>query len=233
MNKMMTMMSYLIFLSSCSSVKNEMVKNKEHEEFQKEYRVIDASMSIRPGWISEANRWAMENAKKDEDTNEREYSYFSYETMPMMDRDLACSLAKTKVKSTIASGVASFIEEKLSQVREGNTAIDDSLRSRGGLREYLETNLASKTAAMISGVQFINTYWEKRRFEKEKGAKRDYQAFTCAVLVRISKENLDYTLREARQKISRDITDEEVRKKVNDALENVEESFEKYKKGAL
>jgi hypothetical protein len=59
------------------------------------------------------------------------------------------------------------------------------------------------------------------------GAKRDFSAYTCAVLVKIKAETLQSAIDQARMEIMNRTQDKAMKEKVEQALQNVEENFDK------
>lgn len=221
----------LFLLYSCSSTKSEMdreLEERENEDIQREYKVIDASSNLRPAWIEDAEIWAKQYGK---DTNK--FRYFSYETTPKVDREIACALARTNAKSDIAGEIASFIEKTLASTTEGQATIDENDPQAGSLREYVENRLAQKTMSMINGASIAKTYWEKRRFEKDLGAKRNFKAYTCAVLVRMPANRLNSAIKRATDLVIENTKGTEQKEVVKRALEDVSDNFVKARQGMI
>ena len=53
----------------------------------------------------------------------------------------------------------------------------------------------------IRGAKVRKTYWEKRFYQKDLGAKKDYNAYTCAALIQISRKNLDRGIEQVTKKL--------------------------------
>jgi len=221
----------LVFIVGCSSTKDEMDRElveKENEHIKKEYLVTNASSSIRPGWVEDAELWAAKYGK-----DKKTFRYFSYETTPKVDREIACNIAEAKVKSTIAGEITSFIEKTLASSKEGQAAIDENNPKAKAMAEYVETTLAQKTMSMIHGASMVKTYWEKRKYLKERGAKRDFRGYTCAVLIRMNSERLKESVERASELLQKNAADQEVKDNVKKALENVDENFIKARQGLI
>jgi len=221
----------LIFAIGCSSTKDEMDKElveKKNEHIQKEFMVTNASSNIRPGWVEDAELWAAKYGK-----DKKTYRFFSYETTPKVDREIACNIAEAKVKSTIAGEITSFIEKTLASSKEGQAAIDENNPQTKAMAEYVETTLAQKTMSMIHGAAMVKKYWEKRKYLKERGAKRDFRGYTCAVLVRMNSETLKEAVDRASQLVEKNAEDKEVKDNVKKALKNVDENFIKARQGLI
>jgi hypothetical protein len=212
---------------SCSSTKKERVpEDVENEDIQKDYKVKDASSNIRPGWIEDAEVWAGGHGK---DT--AKYRFFSYETDPKVSRNISCNLAKANTRVDIASEITTFIDKSLGFSQEGNASVDENNPQVVALREYVENTLAEKVQALIHGAAVVKTYWEKRRYLKSEGAKKDYNAYTCAVLIRMSSKRLKNAVDEAANHVVSRVDDPETKAQVKKALDDASENFDKRRQG--
>jgi hypothetical protein len=221
----------LVFFSSCSSQKskdnvvkeNPAVKDVDNTAtIQKDYVVVDASSTIRPGWTVDAVDWATQS-----NLDTKENRYFAFETEPKVSREMACNLAKSNAKADVAGEVATFIRQTLGSSEEGQAAIDPNNPITQPLRSFVETSLASKIQEVIVGAGVDKSYWEKRNYKMKLGAKRDFSAYTCAVLVKIKAETLQSAIDQARMEIMNRTQDKAMKEKVEQALQNVEENFDK------
>ena len=93
------------------------------------------------------------------------------------------------------------------------------------LSEYVEDNLAKETQSFVIGSKTFKQYWEKRRFEKDLGAKKDYDGYVCSVLVKISKENLELAFNRANQKLVEKADTTKAKAKVAKVIEDAREAF--------
>ncbi|OFZ23273.1 MAG: hypothetical protein A2202_02820 [Bdellovibrionales bacterium RIFOXYA1_FULL_36_14] len=229
---MKTTLLVLLLLSvlvSCSSTKKEtLTEEKEHEDIQKEYTVIDSSSDKRPGWIENASLWAKMHGK-DLVVN----SYFSYETDPFQKKSMACSKAKASAYSDIARQIATFISKTMASSEEGTAAIDESNPKTESIRSFMEDTLAEKIQALIHGAKVEVTYWEKRKYEKALGAKKDYNAYTCAAFVSMENARLKEAIDKAANFTAASTDDPETKANVKKALEEVSNDFIKAKKGEI
>ncbi|WPU64260.1 hypothetical protein ACJVC5_19765 [Peredibacter sp. HCB2-198] len=226
---MMKLMSVLLILSlgvACSSKKK--VKDVDNSEtIARDYEVRDASSTVRPGWIEDAEVWV---AQENMDT--KKFRYFSYETEPKVNREIACNLAKANVRSDIASEITTFIQKSLAASTEGQAAIDANNPKTAPMREYVSNTLAERVQSLIHGAAVIKTYWEKRNYQQKLGAKKDHVGFTCATLIRME----DARLKAAIDKASEDLVekaDPELKDNVKKALENLDEDFVKARHGEV
>ena len=222
-------MATLVFMTGCSSTKDEKeLKEKEHEEIQRDFVVRDASSGARPGWIEDAELWAKQYGK---DTTQ--FRFFSFETGAQINRVMACNDAKANAKSNIAGEIATFIDKSFASSTEGQTNIDENNPQIQALRSYVENTLAEKIQALIHGAAVIKTYWEKRRYLKEKGAAKDFTAYTCGALVRMGGKRLKEAIDEAANHVVSQADDPETKANVKKALENASENFVKAKRGEI
>lgn len=215
-----------LILSSCATKDNRDLEEREHEEMERDYVVKDASSKIRPGWIEDAGVWSR-NYNKDTDKNR----YFSFETEPKVSRKVSCDLAKANAKADIAGEIATFIDKSIATSQTGDASIDENNPNIQALREYVENTLAQKVQALIHGAAIEKTYWEKRKYSKELGAKKDFVAYTCAVYVRIAKERLNKAIDEAANHVVNQVADPETKANVKKALSNLDEKFSKASQG--
>jgi len=218
-------------LVSCGSSKkedNRELVEREHKEIEREYIVKDASSNFKPGWIEDAEVWANNHSK-----DMKKYRYFSYETEPKVSRSIACNLAKANAKTDIAGEISTFIDKQLSQSQEGQAGIDENNPNVQALREYVENTLAEKVQAMIHGAAVVKTYWEKRMYMQDRGAKKDYKAYTCSVFVRMDAKRLSAAIQNAANLLIKNVDDPGTKANVKKALQNVNDNFVKARRGEI
>lgn len=219
----------LFSLAACSSTKKEAeLVEREHEDIERDYVVTDASGQTRPGWIEDPILWSKEYGKEVE-----KYRFFSYETEPKVSRKIACDLAKANVRSDIASEISTFIDRQLGTSMEGVSSVDENNPELKALKEYTETTLVEKTKAFVHGASVVKTYWEKRRYQQDLGAKKDFMAFTCAVYVRMEADTLAKAVERAAQAIIDRAQKTSLKDNVKNALENASEDFLKASAGEI
>lgn len=234
MKKVLIIVASLLLIVSCSSEKKKPtsedrpLEEVKHTGIKKEYEVRDASSDIRPAWIEDAEVWAKQN-EKDLD----KFRFFSFETEPQVKRTAACDVAKANVNADIASEISNFISKTFAQSTEGNAAVDLNDPKLAPLREYMSTNLAQKVQSMINGAAIVKTYWEQREYKQSLGAKNDFKAYTCAVLVRMNAETLKKAIENASKIIEQKVEDKEMKAKVEKAMDKVSEDFIKARKGEI
>ncbi len=227
----MKLMSMILILSigvACSSKKKEVKDVDNSETISRDFEVKDASSTIRPGWIEDAEGWT---AQEKMDTEK--YRYFSFETEPKVNREIACNLAKANVRADIAGEITTFIQKTLGSSTQGQAAIDANNPKTLALREYTENTLAEKVQSLVHGAAVIKTYWEKRNYQVKLGAKKDFIGFTCASLVRMETNRLKAAIDKASEDLVKKADDPEVKENVKKALENIDEDFVKARHGEV
>jgi hypothetical protein len=231
MRRKLSVLLLCLFAVACSSNKdlNRELEETEHEELKPSFIVREASSKTRPGWIEDAEVWSYQNMK-DQSKNNR---FFSFETEPKVSRQIACDLAKASANADIASEIATFIDKQLATSTEGAAGIDENNPQIQALREFTESTLAQKTQALIHGAAPVKTYWEKREYKQTMGAKKDFVAWTCAVLVRMDSKRLATAVDEAANHVLQKADDPGTRENVKKALDKAGEDFLKAKSGQL
>jgi hypothetical protein len=225
----MKLFLFLLILSvsiSCSS-KKKVVDVDNSKTIAKDYEIRDASSYTRPGWIEDAELWT-----EQEKMDVTKYRYFSFETEPKVNREIACNLAKANVRTDIASEITTFIQKSLASSTEGSAGIDANNPKTQPLREYVSNTMAERVQSLINGAAVIKTYWEKRNYIQKMGAKKDYVGFTCATLIRMETSRLKAAI----DKASEDLVEKaepELKDKVKKALENLDEDFVKARHGEV
>lgn len=177
-------MKYLllvVLLVGCSSRKLE-----------KDYKVVDASSQDIPEWVADLDEW-LDDEEKDFEKNR----YYIYTTEAKNSRSTACEIAKARSASSVAAEISTFIKQSLAQSKHG-----DPTKANQKLSEYVQDDLAKEVQAFIVGAQNYKEYWEKRRFMKEMGAKKEWDGYVCTSLVKISKKNLKKAFKRSEQALT-------------------------------
>lgn len=214
-----------ISLVACSSKKTkEIVEVDNTATIKKDYEVRDASSNTRPGWIEQAEEWSAQNNLNVTDTR-----YFSFETEPKVNREIACNLAKANARADIAGQITTFISKTLGSSDQGNATIDENNPDIQSLRSYTENTLAEKIQAILVGASVEKTYWEKRHYQVKLGAKKDFTGFTCASLVGVKKEFLRKAIEQVQRELEKKTDDPEAKASVKSAIEKANEEFAKIK----
>ena len=204
------------------------IEDVKNNDIKKEYVVRDAASNKRPGWIEDAEVWAKQNG---EDTTKTRF--FSFETDPKVQKDIACDMAKANMKAEIAGEIRTFIQKSLGTTQEGNASIDMNNPKLQAMKEYVDNTLVEKVQSMINGASVAKKYWEQREYQKSLGAKEDFKAYTCAVLIKMDGERLKKAIDEASNLVVKKVEDPEQKAKVQKALEKAEVDFEKTRKGEI
>jgi hypothetical protein len=232
MKRTLLLISILSLAVACSSKKvtseDRPLEEVKNTEIQKEYEVKDASSNIRPGWIEDAEVWAKQNEK-----NIEKNRFFSSETEPKVTRSVACDVAKANVNADIASEITNFIDKTFAQSTEGQASVDMNNPKLTPMREYLATNLSQKTQSLIHGAAIVKTYWEQREYKKSLGAKEDFKAYTCSVLIRMDADRLKKAVDDAANFVAKKVEDKEMKAKVEKALEAAGDNFVKARRGEI
>lgn len=220
--KALTFIFLSLVIVSCSSGKkdNRTLEERDHENLERDYIVRDASSSFRPGWIEDAEIWA-----KNYSQDLSKYRFFSFETEPKVSRTMACNLAKANVKADIAGEISTFIDKTINESSDGDATIDPNDPKVKSLREYVTNSLTSKIQNSIYGASIIKTYWEKRNYLKDKGAKKDYVGYSCGVLIRMPVSRLNKAIDRAVALVTNQVKDKELKAKVEMALKDSNKNF--------
>jgi hypothetical protein len=226
MMKLLSVILILFLSGACSSKKR--VKDIDNSKtISRDYEVKDASTEARPGWIEDAEIWT-----EQESMDKIKYRFFSFETEPKVNREIACNLAKANIRSDIASEITTFIQKSLATSTEGSAAIDPNNPKTQAMREYVSNTLAEKVQSLIHGAAVVKTYWEKRNYQQKIGAKKDYIGFTCAILIRMEASRLKSAIEKASEDLVKK-ADPEVKENVKKALEKIDEDFIKARQGEV
>ena len=180
MKKLLTLTCLLALVASCSSRK-----------LQKEYKVVDSSHGEVPEWIADYEDYL-------DDVDTKKDNYYKFETEPKNNREIACKIAKAEAASHVAGEIKTRIKDVLTTSKEG-----DATELGGKLDEYVSNTLTMDIESNLSGLKVVKTYWEKRSYSKELGAVKDFRAWSCSVLLKISKENVKKAIDSAEEKIAK------------------------------
>jgi hypothetical protein len=228
MMKLLSLLLVVAFVGTACSSKKTVKDVDNTQTISRDFEVRDASSTTRPGWIEDATVWV-----EQENMDTAKYRYFSFETEPKVNREIACNLAKANVRADIASEITTFIQKSLAASEEGAPAIDANNPKTLPMREFVSNTLAERVQSMIHGAAVIKTYWEKRNYLQKMGAKKDHVGFTCATLVRMENARLKAAIEKASEDIVAKADDAETKANVKKALENIDEDFVKARKGEI
>ncbi len=228
MLKTLSLLLVLAFLGTACSSKKTVKDIDNTETIARDFETRDASSTTRPGWIEDATVYA-----EQEKMETGKYRYFSFETEPKVNREIACNLAKANVRVDIASEITTFIQKSLAASQEGAPAIDPNNPKTQPLREFVSNTLAERVQSLIHGAAVIKTYWEKRNYLQKMGAKKDHVGFTCATLVRMESSRLKAAIEKASEDVVNKAEDPETKENVKKALDQIDEDFVKARKGEV
>jgi len=224
--KSVYLLALLVAVSACSS-KRKVKEVDNTDTIKRDYEVRDASSNFRPAWIEDAEVWAEQEEK------EKDSRWFAFETEPKVNREIACNLAKANARADVAAEITTFIQKTLAASTEGAAAIDPANPKTQPMRDYVSNTLAERVQSLVHGAAVTKTYWEKRQFMKNMGAKKDHVGFTCAVLVRMNKKQLAEAIQKAAEEVVNKAEDATVKENVKKALDQVDEDFLKARKGEV
>ncbi len=215
----------LLTMIGCST--SDKVEEEVHENLKRNYEVRDASSKVRPGWIQKPMTWA---TQKEMDV--KKYRFFSFETSPNADKDIACNLAKANVRVDIAGEISAFINKKLTSKEAGDTFIDENDPQKKEILHFVSNVLVEKIKSQVTGAAIVETYWEKRQYLESLGAKRDFVSYTCASFVRMEEDLIRRAVEDARSEVINHAKESGDSKEIEKTLENAPDEFESPKFGA-
>ena len=160
--------------------------------FKPDYTVTDASESSKPFWTTQSK-----TAKIDSSSERKTNRYYVANAVAPEERTCLRSAeanATRKIAAEVAQEIAAQFEE-----------------SRKATGETADTNL--------HGVVVAETYWEKRSYQKQLGAAKDYVGYKCDVAVKIKKSALIEALEMYKAKTIRGLSEKD-KKDVNAAVDN-------------
>ena len=181
---------------------------------KKDYKVVDASKQETPEWVEDLAEWVDDEEDSDE---VKKHKYYVYTSEAKNQRQMACEIAKAKTASTVAAEISTYIKDTLAQSVHG-----DPTKKGGKLAEYVQNDLYKEVQATIVGARVYRTYWEKRRFLKEEGAKENWDGFVCSSLIKVPKANILRAFSRAEKKLvakADDKAKEQVKKMMKEAAE--------------
>lgn len=186
----------------------------EDREFTKEFIVLDAQYSAVPGWLNEPQLWA----KKHSDDHKK-FSYFVSTTGLIKNKRLCTKSAEVQATSKIAAQLTQFIKGSYAQSVQGDADSE--------VDQYMEETLAQEIQSFLVGAQQRRSYWEKRRYKVSLGAEADRVGLICSSLVRMKKSTIKDAMKRAIKKLKGSASNPESKEKVEKALQDVSEKFDK------
>lgn len=177
-------------------------------KLKKDYEVVDASHQEIPLWVEDVKEWS-----EDEDADREKFRYFFFQSEPNTSRVAACETAKARAATNIASEVGQTIRQNFSQSLSQHSQHEDKTSA------YLQDRLTKDVSAKLVGAQVHRTYWEKRRYLKDLGAKTERDAYVCMSLARISIKQLDLLLDHAQTQLKNTTEERPLEEKIQEAIE--------------
>ncbi len=181
-------------------------------KLQKDYVVVDSSHQDIPEWVEDLDEWI-----EDEEKNENRYRYFVYTSDPKNDRQISCDLASARAGTYIAGEISQTIKQNIESFKSG-----DPNSKNEKLEQYVEETLTKEIQAKLVGVKTYKTYWEKRRFQKDLGAKKNKDAYTCTKLLKVPKSDMKKMFAHAYKKLESVATNDVQKEMVKKAVEKAE-----------
>ena len=211
------MLSSLVLFTGCGSSEKE-EKDPEPKEQESErrrsYIVTDYSRKEIPNWIDLPHTGDKQSVRKN-------YRYFVAESENKNKR-LCLRSSQARASATIAREIAQFMKNTYAEATQGGEDED--------VTEYMQEQLAQEAQTFIVGAEAKDTYWEKRAYQKERGADSNRSTYVCYALIRMSKKNLSSAVKNSKAKLYTSIKEPEVKQKTKEALKFVEDKFNKLEK---
>ena len=144
-------------------------------QIKQDYVVKENSLhsSSAPAWIYQSRAH-----KADPSSDTKQYRYFVSDAQNANQR-LCLKLSEKNAMKKAASDVA---EEIVKTLKKKNKTKED----HSPLKDTLERNILIN----LSDVSVAGEYWEKRSYQKEMGAEKDYTSYKCDTVVKIKKSAL-------------------------------------------
>ena len=195
----------LIGVLGCASKKDEKYQERN---FSESYTVTEASLNAFPKWIDEPENYATTNEGKS----------FRYFTSSAENKNQRLCLKSAQVRATaeIATEISQFVK---------NTYAESSVGGDALVEHYMEESLASQAEAFVVGAQIEKNYWEKRKYEIERGAEENKSIYQCYALVKMDKTLLEKAIKSSLEKLYSSISKPEVKEKTQEILKDVAQKF--------
>lgn len=200
MNKKFLMLLTVVSLSACGS-------NRKLD-----YIVTDSSLEKKPVWVDNLRKF-----EKKKENDSAKYKYFRAEGSSINKR-LCEKSAIDNANVTIAGEITTEVNDLYSgyiNVSGENSLLNDDKKE--DLKVSIKHNL--------SGVEPIETYWEKRKYSTELGADEDKTTFYCYQLSRVNRKTHDKIISEVINRNLKKIKDKDEREKAKEVItENAEKA---------
>lgn len=182
---------------------------------KQDFVVVNASHQDIPEWVEDLPEFI-----EDEEDDYKKNKYYIYTTEAKNSRAISCELAKARSAATVASEISTFIKHSFAKSTHG-----DASSTSEKLNEYIEDNLAKEVQAHIVGARIYRIYWEKRKFEKKLGAKKDWTGYTCTALIKISKDNVKKAFKRTEKTLVQKTNNKKAKADVKAILKKAAEAY--------
>lgn len=207
-----------VALAGCSS--GPAVKEVKVEKEQ--YKVLEAAPGGQEMWLDDAYGFA-EKSGDDKGYDVKKFFYYSGEGKSA-SKKLACDKAHSDVIDDVSRGVAVFVDSAVARASTESTSDSTSgTTATSEVNEEVEKISSQLSKASLNGVSLKKKYWEKRDYSEAGGAKSIYH---CWVLAELDKKDVESMIQRA--KTLRLRSDSDLKKKVADKLENLDDQYENY-----
>ena len=192
MKKISATLSTIFLLSACAGLRSTYVF-KENSE----------NSSYAPFWTVQSTAH-----KLDPSDEARQHLYFVGEAQESILRSCLKKAETQAVIKTASVPAGKIISRFLKIPRTGKRP------DTAELKEKMEQNILTGLPKSV----VIKEYWERREYLKEKGAKKDYTAYQCNVVVKLGKNDLAEAVEAYRAKIDKSLSGQN-KKDLNKAID--------------
>ncbi len=188
-------MLLVAFFSSCAISRDSSIEEefKNYTAIQRgsasssrasrtDYKVLKGSDKTRPDWISHPQKFASENLEKNAKKGQL---YFSYETTPKLNQDIACTIARAFTREDMVDFVIDFF-------REGETDRPWD--------KFLQSEIREDLLEFFKSAKLEKTYWEYREYAPQLG-QNVTQAYTCALLVSVDESSFSKAINQVQKSV--------------------------------
>ncbi|NUM89078.1 MAG: hypothetical protein HUU37_07740 [Bdellovibrionales bacterium] len=209
---------FVMGLAACSSGPEVREVKVEKEQF----KVMEAAPGGREMWLDDAHGFAEESGEgRGYDVSR--FFYYSGEGKSA-SKKLACDKAHSDVIDDVSRGVAVFVDSAVARAStESSSDSTSGTTATSEVNEEVEKISSQLSKASLNGVALKKKYWEKRDYSEAGGAKSIYH---CWVMAEVDKKDVESMIQRA--KTLRLRSDGDLKKKVADKLDNLDDQYENY-----